>query len=164
MNRKKGSAFQIFLTQREVYCQPQAAHESLDFYYIYVYILLPVIVSSFSLHAWPSIFPFLMRYLLWYPFLTKTFHNKNNAISLFIQADKKSSQLHLAMGPRSLTYKPHNLHQHTWLYTEEENSHLNARQDVWIFTDFYFNSVNLLRTLWFPVLDQLSVSSKFYLL
>lgn len=38
MNRKKGPAFQLFLTQREVYGQPQAAHEGLDFYFIYVYI------------------------------------------------------------------------------------------------------------------------------
>lgn len=129
MNRKKGSAFQVFLTQGEVYGQPQAAHESLDLYFLHVYIFLPVIVSSFSLHAWPNIFPFLMKYLSLLNL--KTFHHKSNAIYLFSQAEQKIFAVTFDPGtdqPPSHTHKPHNLHQHTWLHTEEENSHhLNAR-------------------------------------
>lgn len=63
MNKKKSSAFQIFLTHGDVYGQPQAAHENLNLYFLHAYIFLSVIVSSFSLHAWPHIFPFLIKFV-----------------------------------------------------------------------------------------------------
>lgn len=149
MNRKKGSAFQVFLTQGEVYGQPQAAHESLDLYFLHMYIFLSVIVSSFSLHAWPNIFPFLMKYLSLLN-LTKTFHNKSNAIYLFSQAEQKSSQLHLTLG---LTSLPHILTNPTTSintpgYTQKKKIHIILRPgSMREYLQILIPSINLLRPL-----------------
>lgn len=75
MNRKKGPAFQIFITQAETYGEPQTSHDSL---YCFISSMCMFLVPFTMFPHFHFIHDLVFFYLLYHicSFLTRTFHTK----------------------------------------------------------------------------------------